>query len=53
MTFGKSFVGAAVIFGLAISAYDKKQIMEDCQYHLRRFGDKLQFPEPNFGKTQF
>jgi len=45
VTMGKGFIGTAMIVGLALSAYDKRQILEDCRYHLRRFGDQVRFPE--------
>lgn len=51
VTFGKSLIGAAVAgAALTISASNKKQIMEDCKYHLRRFGDSIRNPEPVRGR---
>lgn len=41
LTMGKSLLGAVSFVGIALSAYDKKQIMDDCRYHLRRLSDKL------------
>jgi hypothetical protein len=45
LTMGKSLLGAFTFVGLALSAYDKKKIMDDCGHHLRRLSDKLQNPQ--------
>lgn len=45
-TAGKSLLGTFMLFNLAVSAYDKKKIMDDCQYHLRRTTDRLKNPDP-------
>ncbi|MCA9776424.1 MAG: hypothetical protein KC800_06905 [Candidatus Eremiobacteraeota bacterium] len=53
MTVGKSLVGAFAFVGLALSAYDKKQIMDDCAHHLRRLTDKLRHnPRPSFRRVE-
>ena len=48
VTMGKSLLGAFSLVGLALSAYDKKQIMDDCKFHLTRLSDRLKNPEPGF-----
>jgi hypothetical protein len=45
-TFGKSLMGTVLLINLAVSAADKKKILDDCRHHLRRFGDRLKNPEP-------
>jgi hypothetical protein len=48
LTMGKSLLGAFTFVGLALSAYDKKKIMDDCGFHLQRLSDRLRNPEPGF-----
>lgn len=45
-TVGKSFMGTFLCFSMALSAYDKKKIMDDCCFHLARFRDRTRTPEP-------
>ena len=52
LTLGKSLVGAISFMGLALSAYDKKKIMDDCGHHLRRLVEKLRNPEPTFNRLR-
>lgn len=44
-TAGKTWIGAIFAVNLAISAYDKRKIMKDCEGRLVRFCERLKYPE--------
>ncbi len=53
-TLGKSLIGASIVVASMIgSASNKKQVMEDCKYQLRRAGDRLRFPEVGRGRGRY